>query len=145
MSDEEYEYDYGSDAEYDYGSDDGNGNGDDDVEDDLIEIENSFFEAEDIINEDKPKAIELFEKVVTMEESRGDVVKWRFKSLQHLVVLYFSNANFALMISKYQTMLGLMTSVTRNECTDAINVILDTLVTSTDVHVLSQVIRVRVM
>jgi hypothetical protein len=40
--DEEYEYDYGSDADYDYGSDQG---GDDQNEgnDELIEIENSFY------------------------------------------------------------------------------------------------------
>jgi hypothetical protein len=40
--DEEYEYDYGSDAEYDYGSDQGN---DEQQEgnDELIEIENSFY------------------------------------------------------------------------------------------------------
>jgi hypothetical protein len=41
MSDEEYEYDYGSDAEYDYGSDAGNEN--DGVADELIEIENAFY------------------------------------------------------------------------------------------------------
>ena len=42
--DEEYEYDYGSDAEYDYGSDGGNENEENDGADDgLIEIENSFY------------------------------------------------------------------------------------------------------
>lgn len=42
--DEEYEYDYGSDAEYDYGSDGGNDNDENDGADDgLIEIENSFY------------------------------------------------------------------------------------------------------
>ena len=65
MSDEEYEYDYGSDAEYDYGSDQEATN---DVADEQVEIENSFFEAEDIRNENPIRAIELFEKVVTLEE-----------------------------------------------------------------------------
>lgn len=42
MSDEEYEYEYGSDAEYDYGSDQGDeeGEGGNDI---TIEIENSFY------------------------------------------------------------------------------------------------------
>ena len=41
--DEEYEYDYGSDAEYDYGSDGGVEDQEDGGADDgLIEIENSF-------------------------------------------------------------------------------------------------------
>jgi hypothetical protein len=43
MSDEEYEYEYGSDAEYNYGSDGGDGA---DPENEIaIEIENSFYEA----------------------------------------------------------------------------------------------------
>ena len=42
--DEEYEYDYGSDAEYDYGSDGGVEDQEDGGADDgLIEIENSFY------------------------------------------------------------------------------------------------------
>jgi hypothetical protein len=42
--DEEYEYDYGSDAEYDYGSDGGNENEENDgANDTAIEVENSFY------------------------------------------------------------------------------------------------------
>lgn len=137
MSDEEYEYDYGSDAEYDYGSDQDNEGGDE-VADDLVEIENSFFEADDIRTENQSRAIELFEKVVSLEEARGDQVKWRFKALQHLVILYFLTENSPLMIQKYRAMLLLISSVTRNECTDAINVVLDAISVATDVEMLSQ-------
>jgi hypothetical protein len=43
MSDEEYEYDYGSDdGDYDYGSD-GEGDAGGAVADELIEIENAFY------------------------------------------------------------------------------------------------------
>jgi hypothetical protein len=42
MSDEEYEYDYGSDGDYDYGSDQGDKN-EEEGSDVLIEIENSFY------------------------------------------------------------------------------------------------------
>ena len=42
MSDEEYEYDYGSDEEYQYGSDQGeNENGI--VQDEFITIENNYY------------------------------------------------------------------------------------------------------
>ena len=42
--DEEYEYDYGSDGEYDYGSDGGGENeATEGGNDDLIDIENSFY------------------------------------------------------------------------------------------------------
>ena len=44
MSDDEYEYDYGSDAEEEnYGSDGGDGNESNGVADELIEIENAFY------------------------------------------------------------------------------------------------------
>lgn len=43
MSDEEYEYDYGSDGEYDYGSDQGENNEVEGGNDVHIEIENSFY------------------------------------------------------------------------------------------------------
>jgi hypothetical protein len=88
-----------------------------------------------------------FEKVVDRETSRGDEVKWsvlhssslpellitlllshrRFKALQNLVTIYFSLGDNSKMIDRYRTMLLYMTKVTRNECTDAINIILDTL------------------
>ena len=59
MSDEEYEYDYGSDAEeYNYGSD--GSNGDEGSDDELIEIENSFYEADDIRGENPGRAMELY-------------------------------------------------------------------------------------
>ena len=73
MSDEEYEYDYGSDAEYDYGSD----NGEAEVEDELIEIENSFYEGEDLIKDNPDGAVELFNKVIQLETNRN-IVKWYF-------------------------------------------------------------------
>eukprot|EP00595_Chromulina_sp_UTEXLB2642_P003592 CAMPEP_0196768170 /NCGR_PEP_ID=MMETSP1095-20130614/42434_1 /TAXON_ID=96789 ORGANISM="Chromulina nebulosa, Strain UTEXLB2642" /NCGR_SAMPLE_ID=MMETSP1095 /ASSEMBLY_ACC=CAM_ASM_000446 /LENGTH=75 /DNA_ID=CAMNT_0042137387 /DNA_START=8 /DNA_END=232 /DNA_ORIENTATION=+ len=71
--DEEYDYDYGSDAEYDYGSD-----ADDNevTNDEAIEIENMFYEGEDLKNENRFKAAELFEKVIELESLKGDEIKW---------------------------------------------------------------------
>jgi COP9 signalosome complex subunit 2 len=74
MSDEEYEYDYGSDAGYDYGSD--TAMEEDNVQDEAIEIENAFYEGDDYKTENPKKAIEMFEKVVAMETARGEEVKW---------------------------------------------------------------------
>jgi hypothetical protein len=51
----------------------------------------------------------------------------RFKALQNLVTIYFTLGDNEKMIDRYRTMLVYMTKVTRNECTDAINIILDTL------------------
>lgn len=126
--DEEYEYDYGSDnEEYDYGSDGGGDDGHDGLADELIEIENAFYEGDDCKLDNPNKAIELFEKVVAMESEKGDQVKWRFKALQSLVSLYYSSEKYQLMLDRYRSMLSYMTSVTRNECTDAINSVIDSI------------------
>mmetsp|Transcript_1712 Transcript_1712/g.5927 ORF Transcript_1712/g.5927 Transcript_1712/m.5927 type:complete len:443 (-) Transcript_1712:201-1529(-) len=128
--DEDYEYDYGS--------------GDEEVEvaDDEIEIENSFYEADDCRQDDPARAIELFERVVELETSKGDEVKWRFKALQHLVVLHFAQGETDSMVRRYEEMLSFAAQVTRNESTDAINGTLDTLSTSTDWTALSKVYEV---
>lgn len=79
----------------------------------------------DVMAENPKKAIELFEKVVEMESALGDTVKWRFLALQHLVTLNFTLGSYEDMLKRYRAMLTHMASVTRNECTDAINAILD--------------------
>ena len=128
-SDEEYEYDYDSDA----------GSCSEEEQDDgAIEIENSFYEGDDLKDEDPAKALALFEKVVRLEGERGEEVKWRFKALEHIVKLRFKTADLEAMSTAYASMLSHMGSVTRNECTDSINGILDSISSSTDLTVLSQ-------
>jgi COP9 signalosome complex subunit 2 len=124
----------------DYGSDEDqeDGNEGDEEDDELIEIENSFYEGDDIMKENPQYAVELFEKVVKLETSRGDEVIWRFKALQKLVKVHFILKEYIKMIQRYRDMLIYMSEVTRNECTESINVILDTLLTATDPHVLSE-------
>lgn len=135
MSDDEddYEYDYGSDDDQCFGSDE-----EEDKDDDLIEIENSYYEGDDYIKEDPKRAVELFEKVVELETSRGDEVTWRFKALQQLVKVHFNLQEYSQMIKRYRDMLVYMSSVTRNECTESINMVLDTILTATDSQVLSE-------
>lgn len=150
MSDdeEEYEYDYGSDEEYNYGSDnEEDSEGVDQTEEGtvtvslksrLIEIENLFYEGDDLKGDDPLSAMGMFERVVELEASLGEDVKWRFKALQHLVVMYYANGMHNKMVSAYRAMLSYISSVTRNESTEAINIILDSLVSATDVSVLSE-------
>jgi COP9 signalosome complex subunit 2 len=52
--------------------------------------------------------------------------------------MYFAAGKFEEMVARYRTMLNYISSVTRNECTEAINVILDTLATATHITVLSE-------
>jgi COP9 signalosome complex subunit 2 len=57
---------------------------------------------------------------------------WRFKALQHIVSLSFRLKLFDDMLSRYKLMLADMPSVTRNECTEAINMVLETVSNSND-------------
>ena len=70
---------------------------------------------------------------------RSYIFSRRFKALQHLVTLYLKTGNNEKMISCYKSMLGYMTNVSRNELTDAINIILDTLQTATQTISLTEV------
>lgn len=125
MSDSGEDYDYGSDAEDDYNYSDEDGDQDDEGNDALIEIENCFYEGDDCRADDPTKACEMFEKVVSLESERGDEVKWRFKALEHLVVLKFKLGDFAAMVADYRAMLALAPTVTRNECGDGVNGVLE--------------------
>jgi len=119
------------------GSDAGGG-GEGEVEDELIEIENAFYEGEDIIKENPEGAVEIFNKVIQLVSGRG-AIKWTFKALQHLVILYYKLKQYQNTTQCYRNMLVHMGTVTRNECTDAINAILDAIATATDVEALSTV------
>ena len=46
------------------------------MNDEAVELENTYYEGEDLKNDDPSKAIEMFEKVVEMETQMGDEVKW---------------------------------------------------------------------
>jgi hypothetical protein len=108
MSDEEEEYEYSDEGEEE----------DDDME---IEIENAYYEGDEYKSSDPKRAISMFEKVVELEQ--GDEIKWRFKSLEHLVVLQFRLGNTEAMIERYLQMLEYIanSAVTRNDCTNSIN------------------------
>lgn len=54
------------------------------------------------------------------------------------MTIYFALDEYEKMIDRYRTMLNFITSVTRNECTEAINTILDTIASATNIQVLSE-------
>mmetsp|Transcript_3196 Transcript_3196/g.4603 ORF Transcript_3196/g.4603 Transcript_3196/m.4603 type:complete len:455 (+) Transcript_3196:24-1388(+) len=119
MSDYEY-----SDDDFQYSD-----NEDEEQDDGAIQIQNRFYEAEDVKRSDLPRALQLFESVVAdlRDNTNADQIQLRFKSLEHIVGLHFSLGNSDQMISKYEELLSCLDSVTRNECNDSINNILDTI------------------
>ena len=79
--------------------------------------------------------------MVKLEEEAGLEIKWRFKALEHLVVLHFRQGDFDATIKRYNQMLDYISrsSVTRNESTSAINSVLEAL-TGKDASLISRVI-----
>ena len=72
-------------------------------DDSKIAVENAFYEASDLKDENVEEAIRLYEDVVKLDtdmESKGENVEWRFKALQELVTLYFNTGNSEMMVRK---------------------------------------------
>jgi COP9 signalosome complex subunit 2 len=122
MSDYEYSDDggdinYGSDAQMDEGA-----------EDDLkIQLENTFYEAEDAKNTDPNRSHGLFEHVVTLAKQDKDV-RWQWKALEQIILLRAKLAKEpASIVAAFTELLSHMNQVTPNEVNDTVNNILDAL------------------
>jgi len=59
--------------------------------------------------------------------------------------MYFAQKTYDKMIDRYRAMLAYISSVTRNECTDAVNAILDTLTTTVESKVLSEMYEITLL
>ncbi|CAK0853068.1 unnamed protein product, partial [Prorocentrum cordatum] len=113
--------------EFEYESDDDPyGGGEDEVGDEeAIQIENTFYEADDNKASYPEQALEQFQKVVTLETQRGTEVVWRFKALQNMVILCARLGKLKDMATRYRELLSYMDQVTRNDASEAINNVLD--------------------
>ncbi|OQR91725.1 COP9 signalosome complex subunit [Achlya hypogyna] len=125
--------DEGSEYEYEYESDYG-GSQPDEGEEEMIDetavkIENTFYEADDCKNTDPTRALQLFLQVISLQadapKDNKDHTKYQFMSLENIVKLCANLGKPDEMIAHYEEMLQLLPNVTRNECTDSINSILD--------------------
>ncbi|TMW59971.1 hypothetical protein Poli38472_000013 [Pythium oligandrum] len=130
MSDsEEYEYEYDSDDAYNSDEQMGEGEeGECEERSAQIELENTFYEAEDFRQRgDLTNALAYFQRVVQLEKEsvEPENAKWSFQSYGHIVKLSVSAKNWEAMLTNYQEMLAFLPYVTRNESTDAISSILD--------------------
>jgi COP9 signalosome complex subunit 2 len=127
-SDEEYEYDYDDDQE---SMEEGSVGGSDEEGgvNMKVEIENNYYEGQDKKEKKPEEALGLFNQVVKDENelvANGGNAVWRFKALQQIVILNFRLNNFQLMMDNYKIMLSHMSSVSRDECTRAIDEVLET-------------------
>jgi len=114
MSDDEYGYVYDSDKENSENEDE-------------IELENMFFEAEDIKNSNPEEALDRFSNVILMEENKGVEAKWKFKCLLNMIIIKCKLQRDDDLVENITQLLKCicMDKVSRNEANDAINVILE--------------------
>lgn len=128
--------------EFEYESDDdpyGGGDGDEDGDEEAIQIENTFYEAEDNKQGSPEQALEQFQRVVALETSRGSEVVWRFKALQNVVILSARIGKFDEMAVRFRDLLGYMDQVTRNDASEAINTVLDSVSSASDLSKLETI------
>lgn len=126
MSDEEMEDvdDMSVEEEEDYGFE-YSGSEEENEEDTLaVKIENKYYTAKGLLEENNQKAMKLFLEVVTLEQEKG---KWGFKALKRLVKLCFRLKDYEKMMQHYRQMLSYVkSSVTQNVSEKTITSILET-------------------
>mmetsp|Transcript_43310 Transcript_43310/g.111848 ORF Transcript_43310/g.111848 Transcript_43310/m.111848 type:complete len:452 (-) Transcript_43310:131-1486(-) len=127
--------------EFEYESDDGayGGEGEEDGDEEAIQIENTFYEADDNKQNFPEQALEQFQRVVQLETSRGTEVVWRFKALQNIVILCSRIGRFDEMTARYRELLSYMDQVTRNDASEAINTVLDSVSSASDLSKLETI------
>lgn len=99
--------------EFEYESDDDpyGGAEEEDGDEEAIQIENTFYEADDNKQNYPEQALEQFQRVVTLEAARGTEVVWRFKALQNIVILCARIGRFDEMANRYRELLSYMDQV----------------------------------
>ena len=109
MSDDgfEYEDDYGSDAEG-------------------LEVENLYYQAEDLIKSDPQRALAGFINLIDLENAKDGLTIWGFKALTQAVLLRGANSAESAAIL-FRQLLQAASRVTRNEATEGVTIVLDSL------------------
>jgi len=102
------------------------------------EIENEYYNAKGMLEDDVGEAIKGFEKVVTME--KGEKGEWGFKSLKKLTKLYFKEQKDKKVVEKFTAFMEYSKSaVTSNYSEKGLNSILDTISTSKNLGLIEQI------
>lgn len=99
-------------------------------DDENVEIENNFYEAEDLMNSAPEEALEKFESVILMEENIEGEKQKTFDSLTNIVILCSRMNQEEKMIKSHEKLLKMMDKVAPNDAHSSINNILDALADS---------------
>src|SRR4051812_15095086 len=109
----------GSDyEEYEYNSDKEGWSDEEDVDEDLVAIENTFYEADDRKKANPEQALAMFLKVLELESKRSDSEQeWRFKSLKNVVVIECMLGHYEEMCGHLAELISLLGNVASNDAT----------------------------
>lgn len=98
------------------------------------DLENQYYQSKTLKEEDAQSAIRSFEKVLAMEDTKGE---WGFKALKQIMKLHFRLGNTEAMMMQYRQLLTYIKgAVTRNYSEKSINSILDYISTSSNFELL---------
>jgi len=104
------------------------------------EIENEYYNAKGMVEEDIKAAIEGFEKVVAMETTKGE---WGFKALKRLTKIHFGQNNAKKLLDAFKKlMLYTDNAVTTNYSEKGINSILDAVSIGKDINLTEELFNV---
>ena len=90
-----------------------------------VELQNTFYTAEDMKRNKPIDALEMFENVILISDSLDGETKYRFQALQNIVVLSAQLGELDNMVNKQRFILKMVNKVSREELSDAVNAILD--------------------
>jgi len=101
-----------------------------------VEIENEYYNAKGLIEDNVKDAIKGFEKVLSLEKEKGE---WGFKALKKLIKLYNQIANGPKVIEKFKAFMDYTKSaVTSNYSEKGLNSVLDAIGTGKDINLIEQ-------
>jgi len=127
--------DEGEDMEGEEGGEEGG------EEDSGHEIENEYYNAKGMLEEDLKEAIKGFEKVVSMEKTEKEKSEkpWGIKALKKLTKLYLKENNSKKVLEKFTAFMECCKSVSPNESEKGLNSVLDAMSTSKDLNLVEMV------
>ncbi|CAG2120522.1 unnamed protein product, partial [Medioppia subpectinata] len=108
-----------------------------------VNLENQYFNAKAIKDDDPNGALDCFERVIAMEATDetadGKPGDWGFKALKQMMKIYFKLGNYTEMMARYkQLMTYIKTTINKNYSEKSINAILDYISTSKQMELLEQ-------
>ena len=90
-----------------------------------VELQNTFYTAEDLKRNKPKEALEMFESVLLISESLDGETKFRFLGLQNIVVLSAQLGLLENLVAKQRLLLKMVNKVSREELSDAVTAIME--------------------